>query len=71
MVSSKTALYGTAGDGFELWGVGAVQEIDNAAMSVWLSIPRHRGQTLRIPANGTEFQLPFQFGGVSSTSNRS
>jgi predicted porin len=65
-----TVLYGEyehtedaySGDGeFELWGVGAVQEIDNAAMSLWIKyrdIEADDG-----PGTEAEFQL-FQFGGL-------
>ena len=46
---------------FELWGLGAVQEIDNAAMSLWIKyrdIEADDG-----PGTESEFQL-FQFGGL-------
>jgi len=65
-----TVLYGEyenvddaySGDGnFDLWGLGAVQEIDAAAMSLWVKyrdIDADDG-----PGNEAEFQL-FQFGGL-------
>jgi predicted porin len=65
-----TVLYGEyehtdnaySGDGeFELWGLGAVQEIDAAAMSLWVKyrdIEADDG-----PGTDGEFQL-FQFGGL-------
>ena len=54
--------YGVAGGEFDLWGLGAVQEIDNAAMSMWIKYRdiETSGAAAGVP---TEFQL-FQAGAL-------
>jgi len=53
--------YGGDGD-FDLWGLGAVQEIDAAAMSLWI---KYRNIEAKVNSgdDDSEFQL-FQFGGL-------
>jgi hypothetical protein len=54
--------YDAGSDGeFDLWGVGAVQEIDNAAMSLWIKYRDIEAQDG--PGSTGDFQL-FQFGGL-------
>ena len=50
----QLALFGTDSE-FQLWGVGVVQEIDAAAMSIWVSY-RHLDQDTNAAIDFEDFQ---------------
>lgn len=54
--------YDVDGGEFQLWGLGAVQEIDNAAMSLWIKYRNIETDGVS-PGDEADFQL-FQFGGL-------
>jgi hypothetical protein len=58
--------YGNGDGEFDMWGLGAVQEIDAAAMSLWIKyrdIEADDGSVNGAAGDNGEFQL-FQFGGL-------